>query len=158
MIRVRNIIINIQTFTRQRVNISIWSNWWTEYDDKRGLVILIWIYVCNSISLPEHLPLRGKLVNTLWSSYAIWRHKSGSKLAPVMACCLTAQTITRTNVDLSSVKASDNHLRVICQRWLIHESLKLDWQLFIRSFILIFHRQISWYRNSWYIFTNSVYD
>ena len=29
-------------------------------------------------------------VNTLWPSDAIWRHRSGSTLAQVMACCLTA--------------------------------------------------------------------
>ena len=30
------------------------------------------------------------LVNSLWPSDTIWRHKSGSTLAQVMACCLTA--------------------------------------------------------------------
>ena len=29
-------------------------------------------------------------VNSLWPSDAIWRHRSGSTLAQVMACCLTA--------------------------------------------------------------------
>ena len=29
-------------------------------------------------------------VNTLWPSDATWRHRSGSTLAQVMACCLTA--------------------------------------------------------------------
>ena len=29
-------------------------------------------------------------VNSLWPSYAIWRQRSGSILAQVMACCLTA--------------------------------------------------------------------
>ena len=33
---------------------------------------------------------RGRLVNSLWLSDAIWRHRSGSTLAQVMACCLTA--------------------------------------------------------------------
>ena len=31
-----------------------------------------------------------QLVNSLWPSDAIWRHRSGSTLAQVMACCLTA--------------------------------------------------------------------
>ena len=30
------------------------------------------------------------LFNSLWTSDTIWRHKSGSTLAQVMACCLTA--------------------------------------------------------------------
>ena len=30
--------------------------------------------------------------NSLWPSDAIWRHRSGSTLAQVMACCLTAPT------------------------------------------------------------------
>ena len=29
-------------------------------------------------------------INSLWSNDAIWRHRSGSTLAPAMACCLTA--------------------------------------------------------------------
>ena len=29
-------------------------------------------------------------LNSLWPSDAIWRHRSGSTLAQVMACCLTA--------------------------------------------------------------------
>ena len=35
-------------------------------------------------------PHRGQWVNSLWLSDTIWRHKSGSKLAQVMACCLMA--------------------------------------------------------------------
>ena len=31
-----------------------------------------------------------KHINSLWPSDTIWRHKSGSKLAQVMACCLMA--------------------------------------------------------------------
>ena len=32
----------------------------------------------------------GAWLNTLWPSDTIWRHRSGSTLAQVMACCLTA--------------------------------------------------------------------
>ena len=38
--------------------------------------ILIWVNLCY--------------INPLWPSGAIWRHGSGSTLAQVMACCLTA--------------------------------------------------------------------
>ena len=33
-------------------------------------------------------------VNSLWPSDAIWRHRSGSTLAHVMGCCLTASNMT----------------------------------------------------------------
>ena len=33
---------------------------------------------------------RPQRVNSLWPNDAIWRHRSGSTLAQVMACCLTA--------------------------------------------------------------------
>ena len=46
--------------------------------------------------------------NSLWPSDAIWRQRSGSTLAQVMA-------ITWTNVDWSSVKSSDIHIRAISQ-------------------------------------------
>ena len=56
------------------------------------------------------------LFNSLWPSDAMWRQRSGSTLAQVMACCLTA--ITWTNVDWSSVKSSDIHIRAISQEML----------------------------------------
>ena len=46
----------------------------------------------------------------------IWRQRSGSTLAQVMACCLTApsvQAITWSNVDWSSLKSSDRHIKAI---------------------------------------------
>ena len=57
------------------------------------------------------LPVQG--FNSLWPSDAIWWHRSGSTLAQVMACW--HQAITWTNVDLSSVRSSDIHLRAISQ-------------------------------------------
>ena len=51
-------------------------------------------------------------VNSLWPSEAIWWHRSRPTLAKIMVCCTA---ITRTNVDLSSVKSSDNHLWAISQ-------------------------------------------
>ena len=59
---------------------------------------------------------RAQWVNSLWSSDAIWRQRSCSTLVQVMACCLTApKAITWTNVDWSSVKSSDIHIRAISQ-------------------------------------------
>ena len=63
-------------------------------------------------------------INSLWPSDAIWRHKSGSALAHVMACGVTAPSLYLnknppqkpwTNVDLSSVMSSGIHLKVILQ-------------------------------------------
>ena len=45
-----------------------------------------------------------KIANSLWHCDAIWWHRSGSTLTQIMACCLTHQAITWTNVDFSSVK------------------------------------------------------
>ena len=59
---------------------------------------------------------RSKRVNSLWPSDAIWRHRSGSTLARVNACdAWQHQVITKTNVDFSSVRFSDNHLRAFSQ-------------------------------------------
>ena len=38
------------------------------------------------------MPIRRHLFNSLWPSDTIWRQRSGSTLAQVMACCLTAQS------------------------------------------------------------------
>ena len=41
--------------------------------------------------LSKHsLPASTNLINSLWPGDAIWWHRSGSTLAQVMACCLTA--------------------------------------------------------------------
>ena len=97
--------------------------------------------------------------NSLWPSDAIRRHRSGSTLAQVMACCLTApshylnqcwlviskvlwhwsewrhQAITWTNVDLSSVRSCDIDLRAIS--WETPKPLITKFDLKIPQ--LIFH-------------------
>ena len=45
---------------------------------------------CLLISLPLPQPLLPHYINSLWPSDAIWRHRFGSTLVQVMACCLTA--------------------------------------------------------------------
>ena len=54
-------------------------------------------------------------LNSLWPSDAIWRQRSGSTLARVMACCLKAPSHSWTNVDWSSVKSNDIHIRAVSQ-------------------------------------------
>ena len=53
------------------------------------------------------------LINSLWTSDATWHHGSGSTLAQVMACCLTARSHTWTNVDYWSVRSIDIHMKAI---------------------------------------------
>ena len=66
--------------------------------------------------------LNNLMLNSLWHSDAIWRHRSWSTLAQVTACCLMAPShyldkkkITWTNVELSSVRSSGIHLSAILQ-------------------------------------------
>ena len=49
---------------------------------------------------------------SLWPRDAIWWHRSGATLPQVMACCLI---ITWTNVDLSTVRSIESHMRAISQ-------------------------------------------
>ena len=56
-----------------------------------------------------------KWVNSLGPSDTICRHKSGSTLAQVMACCQMAPSHYLNNVDLSSVRSSGIRLRAILQ-------------------------------------------
>ena len=55
------------------------------------------------------------LFRALWPCDIIWRHKSRSTLAQVMAYWLTAPSHYWTNVGLSSVGSSGTHLRAILQ-------------------------------------------
>ena len=55
------------------------------------------------------------LVNSLGPNDAIWRQESGSTLAQVMACCLTAPSHYLNKCCLSSEMSSDIPLRTISQ-------------------------------------------
>ena len=87
------ILSKIHTFSFKKMHLKMSSAKW-------------WLF-CLSLNM-----LR---VNSLGPSNAIWRQISGSTLAQVMACCLTAPNHYLTNVDLSSVRLSDIHLRAISQ-------------------------------------------
>ena len=54
-------------------------------------------------------------INSLWPSDTIWRHRSGSTLAQVMACCLMAPSHYLTQCWLIIRKFSDHQLRAISQ-------------------------------------------
>ena len=53
-------------------------------------------------------------INSFWPSDTIWRHRSWSTLAQVMACCLTAPSHYLNQCWLI-VKSSDIHIRAISQ-------------------------------------------
>ena len=68
-------------------------------DDQSTLVqVMAWCCQATSHYLSQCWPrslspygvTRPQWVNSLWPSNTIWRHRSGSTLAEIMACCLTA--------------------------------------------------------------------
>ena len=68
-----------------------------------------------SDEIPMRGPIVGCLVDSLWSSVAIWWYRSLATLSQIMACCLTHQAINWSNVDLSSMGFTGIHVRAICQ-------------------------------------------
>ena len=60
------------------------------------------------------------VMNLLWPSDALWRHRSGSALAQVMACCLTAPNRYLNHCWLIST-VSDVHVGAISQD--VHQQL-----------------------------------
>ena len=77
------------------------------------LLSLLWPWY-QANRLTQH-GYRATIINSMWRSDNIWRQRSGSRLAQVMACCLTAPSHYLTNVDWSSVKSGDIHIRTISQ-------------------------------------------
>ena len=53
---------------------------------------------------------------SLWPTYAIWRHKSGSTLVQVMACCLMAPSHYLNQRWLIISKVCGIHMRAISQK------------------------------------------
>ena len=59
-------------------------------------------------------------VNSLWPRDTIWRHRSGSALAQVMACCLTAPShyLNQCWPEIIGIhpSATENKMRKICRQ------------------------------------------
>ena len=53
---------------------------------------------------------------SLWSSDVIWRHRFGSTLAQVMACCLTVPGFSRTNNDILSIGTNFSEIWIKIQQ------------------------------------------
>ena len=64
-------------------------NLWIFQDDMRTVVKMRHLLQDMHTYMPIHCE-NFWLFNSLWPNEAIWRHRSGSTLAQVMACCLTA--------------------------------------------------------------------
>ena len=90
--------------------------WWPGNTRKQGIsshnidIIMLEFSVSTPEGLMRELDCQNT-INSLGPSDAIWRCRSGSTLAQVMACCLWHQAITWTNVVLSSVRSIDIHMR-----------------------------------------------
>ena len=77
--------------------------------------------------------------NSLWPSNAIWWHGTGSTLAEVMACCLTAPShylnwcwLLSSEVQWQSITWGQIH-----KRYVSHQLLNLNWKLLIWNFYQI---------------------
>ena len=66
----------------------MWSYMWII--PTRCLYCTLWLEAMRIKPWTWTLWLYYQCINSLWPSDAIWRHRSGSTLAQVMACCLTA--------------------------------------------------------------------
>ena len=78
----------------------------------------------------RHSTMQLDTVNSLGPSDAIWRHRSGSTLAQVMACCLTAPShyLNQCWLIISKVLWHSFDGNFI-KRYLSHHSLNLAWKL-----------------------------
>ena len=75
-------------------------------------------WMCFTMVYDLHLyanfHLNGSIaLNSLWPSDTIWRHKTRSTLAQVMACCLTAPSHYLNQCWLSSVRSHGIHLMAL---------------------------------------------
>ena len=75
---------------------------------------------------------RGERVNSLWPTDTIWRHKSGSTLAQVMACCLTAPNhcLNQYWLIISKVQWHSSECNEILQPSVTEFSLKITYLKF----------------------------
>ena len=83
-------------------------------------------------------------INSLWPSDAMWRHRSASTLAQVMACCLITPSHYLTHyLDVSSVRSRDIHLGAISQEMHQPSTTKISLKITNLEFQLNFQRSMS---------------
>ena len=90
------------------VILSEWSGLPQLYGDKKQCCYHVWLYT-------QERCYNRYTIKPLWPSGAIWRQGSRSTSAQVMAICRTAPSLCLKQFDISSVRPSSIHLRVISQ-------------------------------------------
>ena len=87
------------------------------------------------------------LVDSLWPSDTIWRHKYGSTLAQVMACCLTAPSHYLNQCWLIISKASSIHLSEILQEIQRLSDTEITWKITFLKFVQISQgaKELTWF-------------
>ena len=75
----------------------------------------MWWHLLDILSCLHSTICQCTEMNSLWPSDTIWRHRSGSTLAQVIACCLMAPGHNLNQYWLSLVSSSDIQLRAISQ-------------------------------------------
>ena len=84
----------------------------------------------NLLGVSEKLNTKkSSKLNSLGPSDTIWWQRYGSPLVQVMGCAWWHQAITWTNVDLSSVRSSDIHLRASSQEIPQPSITKINWKI-----------------------------
>ena len=79
--------------SNKRLSTQLWG-WWFETQSRP-----LWRH--RNVTWCLHSDISLTLINSSWSCGAFWRQRSWSKLAQVMACCLT---ITWTSIDISLIR------------------------------------------------------
>ena len=107
-------------------------------NEKSTLVqVMDWCWQATSHNLSQCWPrsmspydiTRWQWVNSLGPSDAIWRQRSGSTLAQVMACCLTAPSHYLNQCWLIISKVSDIHLRASSQEIPQPSIIEIIWEI-----------------------------
>ena len=76
------------------------------------------------------------VVNSLWPGDAMWWHKSGSTLAQVRACCLTAPSHYQNQCWLIVNGFHGIHMREVSQEILMISICKMSWKTTLWTFLI----------------------
>ena len=101
---------------------------------KKKIMVLTmkWCHIIHSCGrLISNLWLNGFFFNSLWPSDTTWRHRTGSTLAQVMACCLMAPShyLNQCWFIIGEVHWATFIWCWFQLRYLSYQSLKLAWKL-----------------------------
>ena len=146
---------NLPGANELRVNDVYWLDWWqqavtwinVDLSSVRSSDIHLWaslqeipqssiteiIWKFKYLKFHSNFPGDSELINSLWPSDTIWRQRSGSTLAQVMACCPTAPSHYLQEPMLTYHKYGPVTLiwGQFHKRYLSHWPLKSVWKLLI---------------------------